>query len=581
MSILKEIYSLREGFIVIALTGRTGVGCSRVADILTAESKEFFKLVPNKFPKKNLANNEQRKYNIAYDYVKSHWRPFELVEYKRVIALMLLKYSISSFKSELHSFENTQNNVDLFTKNDLPKIDQYLNGIQPEFDKLHRLYKHYFNERSISELKSPDDLKKLYSIWQSDEFRSLSDNMHDGLSQISFTFRIKFIQRLVNNIRQFGAPFSQHKKQAHDTYIYLVAETINKIIKSIRDNNKENKGQIRVVIDSLRNSLEIRFFKERYSAFYTMAVNAMDASIKSNLLTHYKSESIVEEILKIDKDEYKGKDGKFYVQDVANCIQKSDVHLNNSLADNKTDSRISPKLIYSSLLKYVALILHPGIISPTPEERCMQFAYTAKYNSGCISRQVGALVTDQFYSIKGVGWNNTPENQVPCQLRNIEDLIKGSDKKAFSEYEKEDADFRRQLVKEKIPTQTQLDGRNCSFCFKDIQNKLEDEKNQVHTRSLHAEENAMLQIVKYGGGSLMGGILFSTASPCELCSKKAYQLGISKIYYIDPYPGIARRQTLKGGTKDPELILFTGAIGNAYHKFYEPFMNYKEELRIL
>jgi len=33
----------------------------------------------------------------------------------------------------------------------------------------------------------------------------------------------------------------------------------------------------------------------------------------------------------------------------------------------------------------------------------MQLAYTAKYNSGCISRQVGAAVTDESYSIKAIG----------------------------------------------------------------------------------------------------------------------------------------------------------------------------------
>ncbi len=48
----------------------------------------------------------------------------------------------------------------------------------------------------------------------------------------------------------------------------------------------------------------------------------------------------------------------------------------------------------------------------------MQLAFSAKLNSGCISRQVGAVVTDDNYSIKSVGWNSTPEGQTPCLLRN-------------------------------------------------------------------------------------------------------------------------------------------------------------------
>ncbi|MNT22021.1 Cytidine and deoxycytidylate deaminase zinc-binding region [compost metagenome] len=105
----------------------------------------------------------------------------------------------------------------------------------------------------------------------------------------------------------------------------------------------------------------------------------------------------------------------------------------------------------------------------------------------------------------------------------------------------------------------------------------------MHTRSLHAEENAMMQIAKNGGEGLKGGILFTTASPCELCSKKAYQLGITKIYYVDPYPGIATKHILKSGVdekKDPNLELFKGAIGNTFHKLYDSFLPYKDELAI-
>lgn len=103
----------------------------------------------------------------------------------------------------------------------------------------------------------------------------------------------------------------------------------------------------------------------------------------------------------------------------------------------------------------------------------------------------------------------------------------------------------------------------------------------MHTRSLHAEENAFLQISKCGGAGIDGGFLFTTASPCELCSKKAYQLGIKRIYYIDPYPGIAIDHILNGGSNNPELILFSGAIGRAFHRLYMPITAYKDELSAL
>ena len=94
----------------------------------------------------------------------------------------------------------------------------------------------------------------------------------------------------------------------------------------------------------------------------------------------------------------------------------------------------------------------------------------------------------------------------------------------------------------------------------------------------------MMQITKNGGNGLKGGNLFTTASPCELCSKKAYQLGIKKIFFIDPYPGIATKHILKNGVNEdtnPKLLMFQGAVGRAFHKLYEPFMAYKDELKIL
>jgi deoxycytidylate deaminase len=225
----------------------------------------------------------------------------------------------------------------------------------------------------------------------------------------------------------------------------------------------------------------------------------------------------------------------------------------------------------------------------------MQLAYAAKLNSGCISRQVGAAVTDSNYSIKAIGWNDTPYGQVPCNLRSRDDLLDGQDKSAYSEYElgseelDEFRDFLRESRGKYIPIKSS--GRNVPYCFSteynDLQAKkkglvdLKYDKNQVHTRSLHAEENAFLQISKYGGPGIVGGFLFTTASPCELCAKKAYQLGVTKIFYIDPYPGISTSHIIKGGARNPELVLFSGAIGRAFHRLYSPTVPYKDELTAL
>lgn len=75
-----------------------------------------------------------------------------------------------------------------------------------------------------------------------------------------------------------------------------------------------------------------------------------------------------------------------------------------------------------------------------------------------------------------------------------------------------------------------------------------------------------------------GGILFTSSSPCVLCAKKAYQLGIKEIVYIDPYPDISQEHILSSGTAPIPMIFYTGVIGSAFFKLYIPFISIKDEI---
>lgn len=122
-----------------------------------------------------------------------------------------------------------------------------------------------------------------------------------------------------------------------------------------------------------------------------------------------------------------------------------------------------------------------------------------------------------------------------------------------------------------------LQGKMPAYCFKDLYNSITGVKNQVHPRSLHAEETAFLNL---GQHSAKGGNLFTTSSPCELCAKKAMYMGIKKVYYIEPYAGLSFNHVLSIGPREarPEMLLFTGAVGRAYTQLYTPLMPQKDEL---
>lgn len=389
--------------------------------------------------------------------------------------------------------------------------------------------------------------------------------------------------------------------------IFQLPNYTNLLIKAFRKIAKEEKKSCYIVIDSLKNPFEILFFKERYSAYYTFSIHAKDEVIYERVSKEDIDIKAIhrKEMNEDEKGKQKGSlDSKkdFNSQNVIECIQRSDIYIDNN--KDKKDT------LYKQLFKYLSLIVHPGLITPSKDEMIMQLALNAKFNSGCISRQVGAVVLNKFDSVKAIGWNEVPEGQMPCLLRSHSELLNNSSSIDYSKYEKNTVrnnnmfkyifvDKDRLRDKDKIKLEKKLKdvyiryapnnqysesnkkGLNDSFCFKSIQNDIDDNKNQVYTRSLHAEENAFLQASKYGNSEIIGGQLFTTASPCFLCAKKAYQLGMKRIVYIEAYPDISNEQVFDIGSHKIEMVHFRGAIGLAYQKLYEPIFAYKDELKAL
>lgn len=556
---LSPVYDLRQNFIILGLTGRTGSGCTSISNYLSQSNFKNCGFLKPSTPE----TNDERKDIIVYNYLKQNWKPFTIISVANIISAYLLE---NKFPDILIYFKNVFSS----TKTPKKQIEADLNKIKKKFDSLQIKYKRINNnkEKLFNFYFKDDQLTQFTSYFKESVKNYKSNTESEGT----------VYQTLGNNLRSSGNALSSEISLVN---VYTISNQINALIKAIEDNQKNLPHHI--AIDSIRNSIESMFFKERYSAYYLIAVNSEDKYRYDRLFTEKKLSK--EQIDVIDEKEYKSKRGneKYVSQDIRSCIENSDIYIHNPTDDKPGDTYRSLK---KQLIKYLSLILHPGLITPSPVERCMQIAYTAKYNSGCISRQVGAVISDKYFSIKAVGWNNTAEGQVPCLLRNINDLF-SDDKIAYSNYELDDI-FKNEVKKiykmtETFDANNLLEGRNISICFKDIKNGIDGEKNQVHTRSLHAEENAFLQITKYGGEGIHGGYLFTTSSPCELCSKKAYQLGITKIYYIEPYPGISRDHILNSGinTNRPTLKLFSGAIGKAYHQLYQPFIPYKDELQMI
>ena len=84
----------------------------------------------------------------------------------------------------------------------------------------------------------------------------------------------------------------------------------------------------------------------------------------------------------------------------------------------------------------------------------------------------------------------------------------------------------------------------------------------------------------HGAAAVKNSTLYTTDSPCTLCSKKAYQLGVKKIIYIEEYPGISLKQSIKVGKKPIKIEQFEGACGSTYFNLFSPLMPEKDFLKL-
>ncbi|MFZ5353354.1 MAG: deoxycytidylate deaminase [Bacillota bacterium] len=124
---------------------------------------------------------------------------------------------------------------------------------------------------------------------------------------------------------------------------------------------------------------------------------------------------------------------------------------------------------------------------PGWDEYFMEIAELVKLRSTCLRRQVGAVIVKDK-RILSTGYNGAPSGLKHCG---------------------ETGCLRE---KNKIPS-----GERHELC-----------------RGLHAEQNAIIQAALFGVG-IQGSTIYTTLSPCILCTKMIINAGIVRIVLVEDY----------------------------------------------
>lgn len=316
---------------------------------------------------------------------------------------------------------------------------------------------------------------------------------------------------------------------------YLIKESLK-----IADPNKD------IVIESIKNPGEIRELKKHYNAY----IIALDASFNNRKDRIIKKE-YEGDILQFEKDDQREKDeGIKNGQRLQECVDLADIIINND--ESKSTPQEWKEFEERMERDFIKLLKNPGYRYPTDMELWMNNAYSISLQSPCLKRQVGAIIVKEGYAI-ATGKNNVAPQESSCKEEYVGECY-------------------RDKLREKIKYCPVCGGpldedfnckvKDCDYNKSNL-NKLLDK-----CRSLHAEENAILQASYLGGVSLRGSDLYTTTFPCKLCANKIISVGIKEIVYVEAYPDKDSVEFLERHDKQVKVTKFEGVKASAFHNLF-------------
>lgn len=324
------------------------------------------------------------------------------------------------------------------------------------------------------------------------------------------------------------------------------------------------------IINSLKHPAEYRQLQKTYeNAFYLLG-------IFSPYEDRYKS--LQKEFHKKDCDKIDTLINRDTAEDMQNGQKVEDVfvHADYFIRTSSEATDVTEKINY-----FLTLLFDYGVNTPTLDERAMYQATSAGANSACLSRQVGACITDADGNILSIGWNDVPSFGGGVYQRG-----KSEDERCYNT-----GGCANTLRKEKIVNTI------TSILLKENiidENRVEDtakilKKNGFKdliefARSIHAEMHAIIVGSQNTARKMIGGKLYCTTYPCHNCARHIVLAGIKEVYYIEPYRKSLCMELHKDAMTEKEsetnkvrILMYEGVAPKSFMKFYQLIKDDRKE----
>ncbi|WP_321854663.1 anti-phage dCTP deaminase [Paraburkholderia tropica] len=271
----------------------------------------------------------------------------------------------------------------------------------------------------------------------------------------------------------------------------------------------------------------------------------------------------------IDRDSGEEHD---YGQRVQDTFPLSDFFLR---ADKNTDSQLRARG-----KRFLDLMLGTRIMTPTVHERAMYAAYSAARNSACLSRQVGAALTNRKGSVISVGWNDVPRPFGGLyETVDVSDSPDGDHRcwnveggRCFNDSEKSAI---AEAVVSKMVERKVIEPAKRDEAYALMRHDTQLKSLIEFSRAVHAEMHALLSAGATHGSEVEGGKLFVTTYPCHSCARHIVAAGIEEVYFLEPYRKSLATKLHSDAITDREtdqnkvrIMPFDGVAPSRFLKFF-------------
>lgn len=321
-----------------------------------------------------------------------------------------------------------------------------------------------------------------------------------------------------------------HLRLKYSEYGAVAAYMIRDINKQ-RDSKGGETSKNVYILDSLKHPHEVDLLRHVYgNGFYLIGVGCRPDIRTARLQTKFNIDAADDsELIKFVQRDAEDSENKFG-QQVNDTFHRADYFVDN------TSSRENVKQfkLPDELKRLFDIVFTGKIHRPRSDERGMYHAQAAAMRSSCLSRQVGAAIMDSDGGLVSVG-----ANEVPKYGGGSYDESSPGDDRCFRDRKQCSNTVQQEHIVDEIfaqlKTSNLLDAKTTVENIGDALKPTRVKSLIEFSRSVHAEMDALLGLVRTGTKLPDGAVLFSTTYPCHNCARHIVAAGIKRVVYLEPY----------------------------------------------